>query len=86
MTDLEVARRADQRQASLEELRFRRILRRRDVEAATGLSRSAIYKQILEGTFPKPVPLSPRAVGWASWEVAAWILGRVADRDAKSAA
>ena len=40
------------------------ILRRKQVEERTGLSRSTIYFRIQEGSFPKPVPLGLRAVGW----------------------
>jgi prophage regulatory protein len=40
------------------------ILRRREVEVATGLSRSTIYARIRDKTFPAAVQLGPRAVGW----------------------
>ncbi|KIP14211.1 AlpA family transcriptional regulator [Burkholderia ubonensis] len=40
------------------------ILRRKQVEAATGLSRSTIYSRIKAGTFPPAVQLGPRSVGW----------------------
>ncbi|MFM0031189.1 AlpA family phage regulatory protein [Paraburkholderia madseniana] len=40
------------------------ILRRPDVEAATGLSRSTIYQRIKEKTFPAAVRLGPHSVGW----------------------
>ena len=53
------------------------ILRRKQVEARTGLSRSTIYQYIKDGAFPKPVPLGPRAVGWLESEVSEWIAGRV---------
>ena len=46
-----------------------RILRLQDVITATGLSRSTLYKYISEGTFPKPVSLSDRCVGWVDSEV-----------------
>ncbi len=39
------------------------ILRRKQVEARTGLARSTIYHHIKAGTFPRPIPLGPRAVG-----------------------
>jgi prophage regulatory protein len=39
------------------------ILRRKQVQARTGLTRSTIYQKIAEGGFPKPVKLSSRA-GW----------------------
>jgi prophage regulatory protein len=46
------------------------ILRRKQVEARTGLSRSTIYARISEGTFPKPIDLGGgRAVGWIEAEI-----------------
>ena len=60
------------------------ILRRKQVETRTGLSRSTIYQYIKDGAFPKPVPLSPSAVGWLEPEVNDWIIERVKfDRDAR---
>ena len=47
------------------------ILRLKQVKNCTGLSRSTIYLRIQEGTFPRPVSLGARAVGWPSTEVAA---------------
>ncbi len=40
------------------------ILRRKQVQARTGLARSTIYLHIKNGAFPRPVPLGNRAVGW----------------------
>ena len=54
------------------------ILRRPEVEARTGLSRSTIYLKIAQGTFPKSISLGPRAVGWLATEVEAWLLQQVA--------
>jgi prophage regulatory protein len=45
------------------------ILRLPDVKRSTGLSRSTIYLRISQGTFPKPVSLGGRAVGWLEAEV-----------------
>ena len=45
------------------------ILRRKEVQARTGLSRSTIYLRVSQGSFPKSVPLGPRAVGWLESEV-----------------
>jgi prophage regulatory protein len=53
------------------------ILRRKQIEARTGLARSTIYLYIKEGIFPKPVQLGPRAVGWLESEVSEWIAERV---------
>ena len=41
-----------------------RILRRRQVETRTGLSRSTIYRRMRAGTFPLAVALGGRLVGW----------------------
>ncbi|EML3184785.1 AlpA family phage regulatory protein, partial [Pseudomonas aeruginosa] len=40
-----------------------------------------IYKYIGEGTFPKPVSLGDRCVGWVDSEVHDWILARIEERD-----
>jgi prophage regulatory protein len=40
------------------------ILRRRQVEAKTGLSRSTIYQRMRDGTFPHAISLGGRMVGW----------------------
>ncbi len=49
------------------------ILRLPAVKARTGLSRSTIYLRVSEGTFPKPVSLGSRAVGWIEAEVNDWL-------------
>ena len=53
------------------------ILRLPAVKARTGLSRSTIYLRISEGSFPTPVSLGGRAVGWIEAEVQAWVEGRI---------
>lgn len=58
------------------------IWRLKKVMEQTGLGRSSIYKLIKEGSFPKPVPLGIRAVGWVATEINAWIEDRVRERDA----
>ncbi|MGB3317132.1 MAG: AlpA family transcriptional regulator [Albidovulum sp.] len=55
-----------------------RILRRPDVEHLTGFKRSMIYLMMQRGTFPKPVKLSERAIGWRESDVAAWLSSREA--------
>ena len=52
-----------------------------EVMAKTGLKHSAIYARMSQGTFPKPVPLGPKARGWLLDEVDEWIANRVAERD-----
>ncbi|EMB0807617.1 AlpA family transcriptional regulator [Pseudomonas aeruginosa] len=58
-----------------------RIIRLKEVIDSTGLARSTIYKYITEGTFPKPVSLGDRCVGWVDGEVHDWILARIEERD-----
>jgi prophage regulatory protein len=56
------------------------ILRRKQVEAETGYSRSTIYLRMSEGLWPKPVSLGPRSVGWPATDVAAMNAARIAGR------
>ena len=57
------------------------ILRRKQVEKRTGLSRSTIYLRIQKGTFPRPINLGARAVGWLENEIEAWLSERMEIRD-----
>jgi prophage regulatory protein len=63
-----------------------RIIRLKQVIDATGLARSTVYKYIAEGTFPKPISLGDRCVGWLESEVHDWILARIAERDLQQSA
>ena len=63
----------------MREGRIPQILRRRQVEGQTGLSRSAIYEGVSQGTFPRPIHIGTRAVGWLADEVDAWIAARIAE-------
>jgi len=45
------------------------ILRRPEVEARTGLGCSTIYDGIKAGTFPAPIQLGPKSVGWLESEI-----------------
>lgn len=62
------------------------ILRRKQVEARTGLSRSSIYARLkpnpkrpadFDPTFPRPVSLGAKAVGWIEAEIDAWLTAQV---------
>ena len=55
-----------------------RIIRMADVQARTGLSRSTIYQWVADGSFPQPIRLGARAVGWIESEVDAWIREQIA--------
>ncbi len=61
------------------------ILRLPDVKRSTGLSRSTIYLRITRGTFPKPVSLGGRAVGWLEAEVQQWLERRMEARRSEGA-
>jgi prophage regulatory protein len=39
----------------------------------TGFARSTIYLRISEGSFPKPISLGNRAVGWIEAEINDWL-------------
>lgn len=58
-----------------------RLLRRKQVEDLTALSRSSIYDKVSKGEFPRPVSVGPRSVRWLATEVEAFINDRVAMRD-----
>lgn len=60
------------------------ILRRKQVELRTGLSRSTIYSKIngtrsgeCDPTFPKPISLGAKAVGWIESEIEDWITAQI---------
>lgn len=54
-----------------------KILRRPEVEATIGLGRSSIYAMMDAGTFPRPIRLGQRAVGWIESEIQAWLRDRI---------
>jgi prophage regulatory protein len=56
------------------------ILRRTQVEAESGYSRSTIYLRMAQGLWPKPVSIGARAVGWPSGEVDALNAARIAGK------
>jgi prophage regulatory protein len=53
------------------------ILRLPAVKQSTGLSRSTIYLRVAEGTFPRPVSLGGRSVGWVEREIQEWLQRRI---------
>jgi prophage regulatory protein len=63
-----------------------RILRRKQVEARTGLSRSSIYAKLrrnpkrptdYDPTFPTQVSVGAKAVGWIESELDAWLIAQI---------
>ena len=55
------------------------LLRLPDVRRRTGLSKTQIYRLTRDGRFPTGIRISPRCTCWASSEIDAWILTRIAD-------
>ena len=62
------------------------IIRRKQVEARTGLSRSSIYARLRQNpkrpgdydpTFPKPISVGAKAVGWIEAEIDAWLTAQI---------
>ena len=50
-----------------------KILRLWEVERLTRLSKATLYRMMKSGTFPRPVRLGVRAVGWIQTEIESWI-------------
>jgi prophage regulatory protein len=53
-----------------------KLLRRPEVEARTGLSRSTLYEWMKRGEFPQPVRLGTRIVAWRESDVTEWLESR----------
>ncbi len=71
-----------------DQTRYIFILRRREVEARTGLSRSTLYDWInpdsprYKPDFPKPIRFAgSSAVGWVASEVTSWLGKQIEQRD-----
>ncbi len=71
---------AGRQQASLctgrEESGAAKMLRQREVQKRTGLSRSTIWRMERAGQFPKSIKLGNRAVGWRESEIEKWVVSR----------
>lgn len=57
-----------------------RILRMPDTLRKTGLSRSSVYQRIRENTFPQPVRLGVRTVGFVEHEADTFLSHLMLDR------
>lgn len=55
-----------------------RLIRRKDVQAKTGLGASSIYAMMKNGQFPLCLNLSKRRVAWIESEIDQWIANRIA--------
>jgi len=58
-----------------------KILRLPEIKEQCGISRSAIYQGMKEGTFPQSIPLGTRMVGWSESEINEWIENKLKQRD-----
>lgn len=62
------------------------VLRRGAVVSAVGLSYTSIFRLMRSGSFPRPIPLGDKAVGWRRDEIEAWLDARTRERDSGGAA
>lgn len=62
-----------------------RLIRRKEVQAKTGLGASSIYALMKTGEFPQCLNLSERRVAWIESDIDAWIAERVASHRATNA-
>ncbi len=53
------------------------IIKLKQVQARTAVSRSGIYQKMADGDFPSSIALGARAVGWLESSVDQWIQDRV---------
>ena len=53
-----------------------RLMRRDEVLHLCGISRTTLDTMVREGTFPQPVRIHARAVGWRVKDILAWLASR----------
>ena len=61
-----------------------RIVRLPAVKEMSGLCRSSIYEGVAAGTFPAPVKIGVRAVGWRTSDLTNWLESRISKVGNKS--
>lgn len=54
-----------------------RFVRMPEAEKISGKSRSTIYRGIEDGSFPKPVKIGQRAIGWRISDLEKWMNDRI---------
>jgi len=54
-----------------------RMMKRKEVQYVTGLSRSSLYAKIKDGSFPAQIALGVRNVAWPEHLVQEWLKNRV---------
>lgn len=50
-----------------------KILRCNEVEEHIGVCKATLYRWIRKGSFPRPLKLGPRAVGWRREDIERWL-------------
>jgi prophage regulatory protein len=50
-----------------------RVLRMPAVQQKIGLCKASVYNRIKNGSFPRPIPLGGKSVGWLESEIDQWI-------------
>ena len=68
-----------------QQIENQRFIRRKEVQAKTGLGASSIYAMMKQGKFPKAITLSERRVAWIESDVDQWISERIASHKASIA-
>jgi len=53
-----------------------RILRPREVAHLTGLARTTLWRGVRDGTFPRPVRITPSTIGWCASDLTHWLAER----------
>lgn len=56
--------------------KLQRIICFPELKEIIGLGRARIYQLMEEGTFPKQIKISARAIGWKAKEIQNWIDAR----------
>jgi len=69
-----------------QQIENQRFIRRKEVQAKTGLGASSIYAMMKQGKFPKAITLSERRVAWIESDVDSWIAERISSHKAAIAA
>lgn len=54
------------------------ILRLKAVKEITGISRSSIYAAAKQGSFPKPIRITAKSVGWLLSDIQEYLAAKVA--------
>ena len=65
-----------------QQIENQRFIRRKEVQAKTGLGASSIYAMMKQGKFPKAITLSERRVAWIESDVDSWIAERISSHKA----